>query len=238
MSNMLKKIGSLTVLLFVLSWTTAAHSSVMGIVVDDNTKMTSTGGIQDSNGEVTYYIPLAQSYGGVYGTMGTGGCAIIGTCSDSGSGYRYDEADGLTMNIYFDLSGLSNRDNAILEIEFDDLDLVGINDPDWFYESVSLKANNGGPAEINLGPYKENTDIPGAISDPFTWSLDLASLGTLKDDFWIELGFGSDTSGKHARNTAEYLSASISAVPVPGAVWLFGTALLGLVGFSKRRKAA
>ncbi|MFC1560704.1 VPLPA-CTERM sorting domain-containing protein [Pseudomonadota bacterium] len=29
-----------------------------------------------------------------------------------------------------------------------------------------------------------------------------------------------------------------SAVPVPAAVWLFGTALIGLVGFSKRRKAA
>ena len=31
---------------------------------------------------------------------------------------------------------------------------------------------------------------------------------------------------------------SIGAVPVPAAVWLFGTALIGLVGFSKRRKAA
>jgi len=30
----------------------------------------------------------------------------------------------------------------------------------------------------------------------------------------------------------------VPAVPVPAAVWLFGTALLGLVGFSKRRKAA
>ena len=30
----------------------------------------------------------------------------------------------------------------------------------------------------------------------------------------------------------------IPAVPVPAAVWLFGTALVGLVGFSKRRKAA
>ena len=27
-----------------------------------------------------------------------------------------------------------------------------------------------------------------------------------------------------------------SAVPVPAAIWLFGTALIGLVGFSKRRK--
>ncbi len=29
-----------------------------------------------------------------------------------------------------------------------------------------------------------------------------------------------------------------SPVPVPAAVWLFGTALVGLVGYSKRRKAA
>ena len=32
--------------------------------------------------------------------------------------------------------------------------------------------------------------------------------------------------------------APVSAVPVPAAVWLFGTALIGLVGFGKRRKAA
>jgi hypothetical protein len=32
--------------------------------------------------------------------------------------------------------------------------------------------------------------------------------------------------------------AAPSAVPVPAAIWLFGTALIGLVGFSKRRKAA
>jgi hypothetical protein len=31
---------------------------------------------------------------------------------------------------------------------------------------------------------------------------------------------------------------SPNAVPVPAAVWLFGTALLGLIGFGKRRKVA
>jgi len=30
----------------------------------------------------------------------------------------------------------------------------------------------------------------------------------------------------------------VPAIPVPAAVWLFGTALIGLVGFSKRRKTA
>ena len=38
--------------------------------------------------------------------------------------------------------------------------------------------------------------------------------------------------------TAEEVSAMVSPVPVPAAVWLFGTALIGLVGFSKRKKAA
>jgi hypothetical protein len=37
---------------------------------------------------------------------------------------------------------------------------------------------------------------------------------------------------------ADTYSISVSAVPVPAAVWLFGTALIGLVGFGKRRKAA
>jgi hypothetical protein len=36
-----------------------------------------------------------------------------------------------------------------------------------------------------------------------------------------------------------YLSSmTVSPVPVPAAVWLFGTAMIGLVGFSKRRKVA
>ena len=35
-----------------------------------------------------------------------------------------------------------------------------------------------------------------------------------------------------------YDSQQISAVPVPAAVWLFGTALLGFIGYGKRRKVA
>jgi len=31
---------------------------------------------------------------------------------------------------------------------------------------------------------------------------------------------------------------TLNAVPIPAAIWLFGTALIGLLGFSKRRKAA
>ena len=36
----------------------------------------------------------------------------------------------------------------------------------------------------------------------------------------------------------DLIISDVSAIPLPAAVWLFGTALIGLVGFGKRRKAA
>jgi hypothetical protein len=35
--------------------------------------------------------------------------------------------------------------------------------------------------------------------------------------------------------TSYYLAGQINPVPIPAAVWLFGTALIGLVGFSKKK---
>ena len=40
-----------------------------------------------------------------------------------------------------------------------------------------------------------------------------------------------------AQGNALNFSEAPAVVPVPAAIWLFGTALVGLVGFSKRRKA-
>ena len=50
---------------------------------------------------------------------------------------------------------------------------------------------------------------------------------------------GEFSPGNNDRFFIDNFSAySVSPIPVPAAVWLFGTALIGLVGFSKRRKAA
>jgi hypothetical protein len=48
----------------------------------------------------------------------------------------------------------------------------------------------------------------------------------------------ADDNTPSPNTTFAIWSPSVSAVPVPAAVWLFGTALIGLVGFGKRRKAA
>jgi hypothetical protein len=55
-------------------------------------------------------------------------------------------------------------------------------------------------------------------------SVAMAALG----DYLIEI------SGTAAGVAPDY-TLEVSAVPVPAAIWLFGTALIGLVGFNKRK---
>jgi hypothetical protein len=75
------------------------------------------------------------------------------------------------------------------------------------------------------------------------WNLgltDLAAFNTSsqeKGGFWIQPGFGATYSGR-GTNTPEYLQAdlNVSPVPVPAAFWLFGTALIGFIGMSRRTR--
>ncbi len=106
---------------------------------------------------------------------------------------------------------------------------------------------DGGKASTNLPPLASQTPS----NDPFTWTLDLGMLGILptlnqtvanSDGFWIQLGFGSKycPNGycKKGKNTPEFLKAElhVSPVPLPSAVWLFGSALLGFIGMSRRTR--
>jgi len=51
-----------------------------------------------------------------------------------------------------------------------------------------------------------------------------------------ELNFTLNTDENHHGFTVGLLD--VASVPLPAAVWLFGSGLLGLIGFSKRKKAA
>ena len=91
-------------------------------------------------------------------------------------------------------------------------------------------------------------------------SLDTTKFGIITDSFRVPYGFAG-TSGSFVHvflddATSPFLDVvddalalagglpgekpyasfiEVSAVPVPAAIWLFGTALIGLVGFSKRK---
>jgi hypothetical protein len=84
------------------------------------------------------------------------------------------------------------------------------------------------------------TDTLSAIPDftTLSYSLDtnmvglsLSNLYRTPENFgfnWNGLSFTADT----------YVNLDVSVSAVPAAVWLFDTALMGLVGFGRRRKAA
>ena len=62
------------------------------------------------------------------------------------------------------------------------------------------------------------------------------------DRYWLSNGTGRSNATDpllpwhvSASYDMSFTTAAIPAVPVPAAVWLFGTALIGLVGFSKRK---
>ena len=67
-----------------------------------------------------------------------------------------------------------------------------------------------------------------------TASLELMYLNLGSEQIALDLIASIENMQLHLSDEAR----GLPPVPVPAAVWLFGTALIGLVGFSKRRKAA
>ena len=82
--------------------------------------------------------------------------------------------------------------------------------------------------------------VKGGKDNPARYLFDLALSGPIGwdgvenlilSDFWASPDQGSIS------NFAIY-GAAVSPIPVPAAVWLFGTALIGFVGMSRRREVA
>jgi len=69
------------------------------------------------------------------------------------------------------------------------------------------------------------------------FNLTLADAGILLADI-NQISFRSHNTTGTEPVWLDDINIQLSTVPVPAAVWLFGTALLGLIGFGKRRKAA
>jgi hypothetical protein len=65
-----------------------------------------------------------------------------------------------------------------------------------------------------------------------TFTFDTLSIGTSALDVtYVDL-----VGANYSLLQASVVSGSISAVPVPAAIWLFGTALIGMIGFNKRKR--
>jgi hypothetical protein len=157
---------------------------------------------------------------------------------------------GDPVSVDLRISGLENDilSGFDLEISFDD-------------SILSFQSFTVGPGPTGLDPF--GLDF-GALSYGFDLGFGTAAVGDLSletdatlqffqpDSFVLgTLNFNALSWGTSALDISSFLlagelalpldadvqSGSVSVVPVPAAIWLFGTGLIGLVGFSKRRKA-
>ena len=81
----------------------------------------------------------------------------------------------------------------------------------------------------NLGSIGGNQSFTGATSADFYW-VSNAELNDLNNSI--------QKLGTFSLSAANVLTYNVAAVPVPAAVWLFGSALLGMLGFTRRDSAA
>ncbi len=218
----LKKILAAALIAGSAAFTQTATASTIGIAVDAIGSLNGVGNkvvrpLLGPNPAIEYYIPLGTGDG----TYGVGG---FGTTSDTGAGGGI-----LTMILAF--TPVSLTGSSQLNILFEDLDLIGANDPWYFLESMQLFNADGSDLTDPI------TSISSSLvtGDHDTQQLLSLSLGVLDaDPLFLSINFQS-SSQYYGRNTPEYLIASISPVPLPAAAWMFLTAL-GSLGIASRRR--
>ena len=200
------------------------QASVIGVAVDAigsvNAPVGSTQFRSALGGDaIKYLIPLSAS-----STPCTFG-VDCGTTSDSGSG-------GTLMSMFLRFDPISTSHASILDISFEDLDLIGINDPANFLESVEV-FNSTNASLTGLIDDISSGFVTGDSNTQQLLSLDLGILSSTT--LWLELQF-SASYDRRGTNTPEYLIASVhSVVSEPSIIALFALGLFG-VGFARRGK--
>jgi len=109
-----------------------------------------------------------------------------------------------------------------------DIDYAGSQGTEqWLVQAFDSKHNVVGSM---LSPMGDNMTLDGR---PWTWSFDH---GNTNDITSIDISFtGSKTTGIGL--AFDNFQTDSSAVPIPGAVWLLGSGLLGLIGIRRKKKA-
>ena len=111
-------------------------------------------------------------------------------------------------------------------------------DPDWFKLSVKGITTAGtltSAIDFYLADFRFADNSQDYIINDWTW-LDLSGLG---DVAGLQFSLTSSDTGAYGMNTPSYFAMDDlngAPVPIPGAVWLLGSGLLGLVGIRRKQK--
>ena len=122
---------------------------------------------------------------------------------------------------------------------------AGLNFGGWnvSWSALSAIPMTTGAWQLQVGPYAPaNCTALGCTGHTFTngnaqlvWNGTYGSTYQLNYSATVPIG---DPSGFGGTQYFLHLEGVVNAVPVPAAVWLFGSGLLGLVGIARRKKKA
>ena len=117
--------------------------------------------------------------------------------------------------------------------------VIESNQTDSEFGNLFYNVLGGSAGTLISASHNANYDLFSNVQDYLYWSaneFDLNYYGA----WYLNMQRGGKVD-THLKTTNMYAwavhSGDVSAVPVPAAVWLFGSGLIGLVGFARRKKA-
>jgi hypothetical protein len=163
--------------------------------------------------------------------FGSGGVALADTVDFNPNTSDVRVGDSFSVDIVGDFTELAGGvidlgfDSAILRVDSVDIDpLIWDFDPD-----------GGGPAVGNVWP---NIAFDVFNNDPLTGTFTIATINLTAlaegSSSLVILG-ASEFFSETELLDPTLIDGTVNVVPVPAAVWLFGSGLLGLVGVARRK---
>jgi hypothetical protein len=164
--------------------------------------------------------------------LGTMQFTITGTGDHSFSAFFDFEIDE-QANTFFNESGSANGALTVGQS-------WEIDEPGYLFGDIYDNMLDNTLDNTNSVPAGQEDDVSFALG----WDFDL--LDGQVATIMLMLGLQSPTSGFYLEHTdldsaesiyySSTLAIGLSPIPVPAAIWLFGSGLVGLVGFSRRKQ--
>ena len=187
---------------------------------------------QDASGKANGWSSLAP--------IGTQGAEFAASTAGYGS-----------INVSFDWYGTSQGE-AKLQLEYTDNGTTWINTPinigsnadlAVLTNSTSVNTVNGSYIAATGGLGQDwFTGLTATINDPLAannpnFAIALVNAATGADDTSMKGAALNNSSGNWRFDNVVISGTAVAAVPVPAAVWLFGSALAGFMGLNRRKAA-
>ncbi len=160
------------------------------------------------------------------------GIDVTASAGPAGASLYHDTTDGLGVRYNYETDEIEGSE--VLTISFGStvqLNSIGISD-------LFIESRNGGPAYTEFGFYSIDGGAP-VMFEAVQMTLGsngellISGLNLMLDSISFS-AIGRTTQGEDHEFSLQ--SLTISAVPVPAAFWLFGTALIGFISLSRRTR--